>query len=381
MLVELPELPKPGAGAGFGPRGGVALPPAPPKVKVENLSPAEAREAREQPGLFAAEPIRTRLIKPTNTAGAKPAAVAWGIEATRADISSFTGAGIKVAVLDTGIDANHEAFAGITIEQEDFTGEGNGDGHGHGTHCAGTIVGRDVGGTRIGVARGVTELYVGKVLGGTGGSSQALVDGILAAVKSQAQIVSMSIGIDFPGAVKDWTAAGVPVQAATSRALEAYLDNIRLFEAVVAFLTASAAFGSSAIVVAASGNESKRTIAKPYTIDVSPPAVAAGVVSVGAIGKTRASFTVAPFSNTGPKAVGPGVDITSAKAGGGLVSFNGTSMATPHVAGVAALWAEKMVLDGGLDITALAATVTGSAIPIQGLTRSDIGSGLVQAPA
>ena len=60
--------------------------------------------------------------------------------------SPFTGLGIVVAVLDTGIDATHPAFAGVTLVKKNFTTEAAGDLHGHGTHCAGTIFGRDVSG-------------------------------------------------------------------------------------------------------------------------------------------------------------------------------------------------------------------------------------------
>jgi subtilisin family serine protease len=96
----------------------------------------------------------TALIKPLEVAGAA-ATGAWGIAAVKADTSNFTGDGVVVAVLDTGIDKSHPAFAGVTIVEQDFSGSGNGDRQGHGTHCAGTIFGRDVSGTRIGIARGV----------------------------------------------------------------------------------------------------------------------------------------------------------------------------------------------------------------------------------
>ena len=71
-----------------------------------------------------------------------------------------------------------------------------------------------------------------------------------------------------------------------------------------------------------------------FEIAVSPPAVAEGIISVAALGQGPQGFTVAPFSNTGAMLSGPGVDIISAKPGGGLKSMSGTSMATPHVAGV-----------------------------------------------
>ena len=103
----------------------------------------------------------------------------WGVKAVGADVSARTGAGIVVAVLDTGIDASHPAFAGVEIIEEDFSGYGNGDVQGHGTHCAGTIFGRDVDGMRIGVAPGVTKALIGKVLGDDGnGGSDMLFRGI-----------------------------------------------------------------------------------------------------------------------------------------------------------------------------------------------------------
>jgi len=58
-----------------------------------------------------------------------------------ADSSPFTGDGIVVAVLDTGIDASHPALSGVEIVEYDVMGDSNGDQNGHGTHCAGTIFG------------------------------------------------------------------------------------------------------------------------------------------------------------------------------------------------------------------------------------------------
>ena len=105
-----------------------------------------------------------KLIEPLNAgANAQPAAgsVEWGIQAVGADTSPFDGDGIVVAVLDTGIDPSHPAFAGVTLVQKNFTAASDDDQNGHGTHCAGTIFGRDTGGTRIGVARGVKMALIG----------------------------------------------------------------------------------------------------------------------------------------------------------------------------------------------------------------------------
>jgi subtilisin family serine protease len=106
----------------------------------------------------------------------------------------------------------------MTITERDFTGEGNGDLEGHGTHCAGTIFGRDVSSTRIGVARGVKTALIGKVLGSQGGSSESIVTAIQWAVDNGAHVISMSLGMDFPGFQKQLQQSGLPPELATSLA-------------------------------------------------------------------------------------------------------------------------------------------------------------------
>lgn len=366
----------------FGPSGGEGAPSA--AMSVESLSPADVADARRTPGRVVAEPLPLQLIEPVSAAAADapPAAgTAWGVEAVGAVASPFTGKGIKVAVLDTGIDAAHPAFSGIKITQRDFTGEGEGDAHGHGTHCAGTIAGQEIDGFRFGVAPGVEELIIGKVLGQRGGSTAIITDAMLWALESGADVISMSLGIDFPGVVERWTSSGLAVQPATSRALEAYRDNLALFGSVAAVIQKKAPFAKSAIVVAASGNESERTAPNPYTIGIAPPAASEGFIGVAALQQDGSGgFSVASFSNTGAAVAAPGVDIVSARAGGGLTSMSGTSMATPHVAGVAALWAEKLAESDQLDIQLLADRLRGNSRELDDLTFVDGGAGLVQAP-
>jgi subtilisin family serine protease len=310
---------------------------------------------------------------------------AWGVTAVGADRSLRTGAGVVVAVLDTGIDAGHPAFTGVELTQVAFAGSGNGDKQGHGTHCAGTIFGRDVNGTRIGVAPGIGQALIGKVLGNDGsGDSEMIFRGIQWALDNRAHVISMSLGFDFPGLVKDLVDQGWPADLATSVALEAYRANLRMFDALMGMARGSEPFGGGCVLVAAAGNESRRTVNPDYEIAVSIPAAADGVVSVGALGESSGGLQVAPFSNTFPQVSAPGVKVLSAKLGGKLTTLSGTSMATPHVAGVAALWWEELTqsnvpLSARATLAKLLATATTAGLAA-GADPADRGLGIVQAP-
>lgn len=309
---------------------------------------------------------------------------AWGVEAVRAHTSPFTGAGVVVAVLDTGIDRTHPAFNGMSLNVKDFTG-GNGgqDRNGHGTHCAGTIFGKNVNGYRIGVAPGVTQALIGKVLndGGQGNSAQ-LVEGVEWAVREGATIISMSIGIDFPGLVSDLIEnKKLPSDIAASQALVDFRATIRLFDALAAFIGAQIVLRRNPLLLAATGNECRRDVDPDYVVSAGPPAAADGFISVGALEKTPDGLDVAPFSNNNPTVSAPGVNIMSARAGGGLVALDGTSMATPHVAGVAALWAEQR---RGLRTARPVKELLVNSATLQpinpGATPDEVGAGIVQAP-
>lgn len=356
-----------------------------PVLEMAALTQREIADAQRDPEVqVIASPMPLKLIEPVGPAEPTPAATGntWGIEAVGAHTSPFTGAGVVVAVLDTGINPTHVAFQGVELVRRNFTQGNEDDENGHGTHCAGTIFGRDVNGLRIGVARGVTKALIGKVLGPGGGSSASLAQAINWAYEKGANVISMSLGIDFPGYVAAlMQQQGLRAEPATSMALEQYRANVNLFSALALFLEQSSTFSQAAVIVAASGNESERP---QYEIAVAPPAAGDGLISVGAVQRSAAgNLSVANFSNTQCNLCGPGVSVTSAWIGSNsaLKTINGTSMATPHVAGCAALWAEQQIQrTGNLTSQILAAKTLASAMFIQGATFDDIGNGLVQAP-
>lgn len=269
--------------------------------------------------------------------------------AFRATHDALTGAGVRVAVLDTGIDRRHPA---LTVAHSVQTAGEPVDVPGrHGTHCAGIIASGDPG--RPGVAPGVTLINV-KVLRANGnGRHTGIVAGIDRALDLSADILSISLGfnhlpVDVPGG-HGWTCADGRCPLCTA------VDNAAL---------------EGALVVAAAGNEHRRSAQArergwSASTEISCPGQARGALTVGAV--HSGTGVPAAFSSRGPTAFGlakpdlaaPGVDVRSTVpvpgSSGGAPSpahfeaMSGTSMAASVVAGAGALLIEAARRAGAPD--------------------------------
>ncbi|MEU9189011.1 S8 family serine peptidase [Streptomyces sp. NPDC048484] len=291
------------------------------------------------------------------------------IGAPTAWAAGFDGTGMKVAVLDTGIDTTHADLAGQVIAQQDFSGSsGPGDKFGHGTHVASTTAGTGArsGGRYKGVAPGA-KLLNGKVLDDDGyGSDSGIIAGMEWAVAQGADVANLSLGgTDTPGID--------PMEEAVNR------------------LSAA----SDTLFVISAGNEGEfgeGTVGSPGSADAA--------LTVGAVDDAD---QLAEFSSRGPRVgdggvkpdlTAPGVDITAASAAGsvlagsypsdipGYLTISGTSMASPHVAGAAAIVAQQHPDWTGERIKAV---LTGSAKPSsysafqQGTGRTDLARAIEQS--
>ena len=368
------------------------------KLETAELNHQEQSELARDPNVAASSPVMPlKLIEPAQRSDATEppaggeATPTWGVEAVGAADGAFTGAGTKVAVLDTGIDKDHPAFAGISIVDDDnyadFTGEGFSDSDGHGTHCAGTIFGRDVDGHQIGVAKGVDDVLIAKVLGDNGGDTAALVHALDWSIGRGANVISMSLGYDLPGLVDAVMAqTGLNRQAAFGFGLSVFHQNLEVFNAVMGKIEAIAAisgFGEGCVVTAASGNESNGDADPRHRLPASLPSASKGVISVGALREAGSGFEVAGFSNGNVDIAAPGVDVLSAQSGGGLVAWNGTSMATPHVAGLLARIFEKQKASGAAGLVdRVVADLISLADPSQiaANAQTEFGAGIAQSP-
>lgn len=275
--------------------------------------------------------------------------------------AGFDGTGVTVAVLDTGIAADHPDLGAdkVVAEQNFSESDSATDRDGHGTHVASTVAG--TGDPYTGVAPGAS-LINGKVLDDSGsGYESDIIEGMQWAVDEGADIVSMSLG-GTPGTEID------PMEEAVN--------------------TLSAESGALFVIAAGNSGPSAGSIGTPGTADAA--------LTVGAVDDSDA---LADFSSVGPRTrdgalkpdvTAPGVDIAAAGAEGAAiweygtpvddthVAISGTSMATPHVSGAAALLAQA-----NPDLTGdqLKAALAGSAITGDGYSAFQQGAGRIDVPA
>jgi subtilisin family serine protease len=276
--------------------------------------------------------------------------------------AGYDGTGMTVAVLDSGIDSNHPDLEGKVVAEQNFTAdETTDDQHGHGTHVAATIAGTGEAsdGLRQGVAPGA-DLINAKVLNSAGsGSISDIIEGMEWAAQEGASILNMSLG----GGVTDGTD---PMSLAVNTISEEY----------------------NVLFVISAGNSG------PGDESVTAPGAADDALTVAAFDKEG---EIASFSSRGPRTgdyaitphiAAPGVGVQAARADGTSMgtpiddyytAANGTSMAAPHIAGVAAMFAQKQQEDGDFDAEVVKSALVSTAGPSDEYTVFEQGGGLVDA--
>lgn len=301
----------------------------------------------------------TPTAPPTDTREFQDCKSTWGLQATRVVDSAHSGLGIRVAVLDTGLDLNHPDFVGRQITSRSFiAGESVQDANGHGTHCIGTACGPMDSPElpRYGIAYNA-EIFAGKVLSDRGsGSDSGILAGIEWAVNNDCAIVSMSLGAP--------TRPGDTFSPIYERVGQRALRN-------------------GSLIIVAAGNDSRDRATGERMNPPRPVGYPANAPSLMAVAAMDNQLQVAAFSNGTINLDGGQIDI----AGPGVNvhstwpmptryrSISGTSMATPHVSGIAALYAEATGARG----MELWAWLMRDAQRL-GLPGTDVGIGLVQAP-
>ncbi len=270
----------------------------------------------------------------------------WDLARIRVDAAwpRSTGAGVTVAVVDSGVDSAHPDLAGQVLPGADFITGTEGasiDPNGHGTHVAGTIAALAANGEGVaGVAPGAHILPV-RVLGADGnGYMSDVANGIAYAADHGADVINLSVS------------ATVQVAAVTNAVAYARSKGV--------------------VVIAAAGNA--RRSGSPTSFPAADP----GVIAVAA---TAGDDSIAPYSNQGAyvDVAAPGSDITSTYPGNRYGRMSGTSMATPHVAAVAAL---LKAADRALSPDQVELALTSSAVDLGAPGRDDdFGAGRIDAAA
>lgn len=279
----------------------------------------------------------------------------WGIHATNVLSSKFTGRDINIAILDTGFNVKHPDFASRVISSQSFiSGQKVDDLNGHGSHCTGISSGNINTTTqrRYGVAKDA-NIFIGKVLSNEGsGADSGILAGMEWAITNNCKVISMSLGSSVE--------PGNPYS-------NIYND------------IAQKALTKGTIIIAAAGNESRRDLGK-----IRPVGHPANCPSIMAVAALDSHLDIAYFSCGGINSnggqidiAGPGVDVYSSwKANTNYNTISGTSMATPFVAGIAALYWEAYPKATAADIWMY---LTQNAKRLT-LNSTDVGAGLVQAP-
>ena len=258
--------------------------------------------------------------------------------------------GLVVAHLDTGVDAGHDTLDGAVSSFAEFDPLGRvipgapaRDSDDHGTHTAATIAGRKTGGKVVGVAPGASLASALVIEGGD--AVARVLGGLDWSIDRGARVLSMSLG--FRGWWQD------------------FLPIVRILRS------------RGILPVIAAGNEGPGTSRSPGNY--------AEALTIGAHDDSGA---IASFSSSQrfvrrrdalvPDVAAPGVDVVSAKPGGGFQTMSGTSMATPHVAGLAALLAEA---DPTASVTRLERAILASCTPVDAGPADRVRKGIVNAPA
>lgn len=273
---------------------------------------------------------------------------AWGVDRLDANLvwGTTAGAGVGVAIVDTGSGPHTADLPAAAVRKNCLSGscvDGGDDDNGHGTHVAGSVLARQNGLGVVGVSPGAT-LFSYKVLNASGSGSWS---GIIAALDSIVAYNAASPAVRI--AVANFSLGSSSDPGAT---VKAAFDNT---------------YASGVLVIAAAGNAGNP---RGKGNNVGYPARYSSVVSVAATNKSDAR---ASFSSTGPdvELAAPGVSINSTYLDGGYAVLSGTSMATPHVTGAAAL-----VIGAGV-VTTDTSGVNGIADEVRALlnsTAKDLGS-------